>query len=354
MPRDDLAELDHPSGGSTRLPPPNFAHLRILTDERGLWEHARYSVPRREHGFCNDDNARALVIVTRENSNDLADLAAIYLRFVLDARRPDGRFHNRRLSTGPWLDETGSDDSQGRAWWGLGTITAQGPEEWMRTAALEEFESCATFDSPHLRANAYAALGAAEVIQRNRGCQPALELLDRTSALIAGAARSAIPWPESRLTYDNARIPEALIAGGVALGDKRRTTLGIRLLGWLIGNERRGRQFSFTSVAGRTPGDREPAFDQQPIEAWAMADACYRASSVTKEPRWDGFALQSAAWLLGKNDSNSSMYEHLTGGTFDGLTPTGVNRNQGAESTLAGLGTLQVAIRLRREQMNLI
>ena len=350
MPRDDLAELDHPSGGSTRLPPPNFAHLRILTDEKGLWEHARYAVPRREHGFCNDDNARALVIVARENGNDLSDLATIYLRFVLDARKPDGHFHNRRLSNGSWNDDTGSDDSQGRAWWGLGATTRFGPEVWMRVAGLEEFDSCASFESPHLRANAYAALGAADVIERNPGCQPALDLLDRTSALIAGAARSAIPWPESRLTYDNPRIPEALIAAGSALGDKRRTDLGIRLLRWLIESESKGRQFSFTPVTGRTPGDREPAFDQQPIEAWAMADACYRASAVTRDRSWDRWALNSAAWLLGKNDSGSSMYEEHTGGTFDGLTPTGVNQNQGAESTLAGLGTLQIAVSLQRDR----
>lgn len=349
MPRDDPAEPDHPSGGKARIPAPNFAHLRALTEEMGLWEHARFSTPRREHGFCIDDNARALVIVTREEGTDLSALAGVYLGFVLAARKPDGRFHERRLATGSWIEGDNSDDSQGRAWWGLGAIAERAPEPWMQTTALEEFESCGTFESPHLRANAYAALGAAAVMRRNPRFRPAVELLDRTSAVISRAARAAIPWPEPRLTYDNARIPEALLAAGVALDDERRTRLGIRLLAWLTLNETRGGKFSFTPVGGRAPGDRGSGFDQQPIEAWAMADACYRVLPVTPEARWRKFAINSATWLLGENDSEAVLYEERTGGTYDGLTPTGINSNQGAESTLAGLGVLQIAAKLRSD-----
>ncbi len=349
VPQYDSTDIGHPSGRDARLPRPTFSHLRNLTDERGLWEHALHSSPRIEHGFCTEDNARALVIVAREPVEDVTDLAGIYARFVLAARRPDGTFRNRRDSTGSWVDETGSDDSQGRAWWGLGAITRQPPEQWMRMDALEEFESCATFQSPHVRANAYAALGAAAVVAGNAVCQPALELLDRTSTLMTTAARSVIPWPEVRLTYDNARIPEALIAAGVALGDAQRTALGIRLLDWLTQNESRVDHFSFTPVGGRTPGDRNPAFDQQPLEAWAMADACYRAWAVTAEPKWKRRALQAGRWLLGKNDTDAVLYDIETGGTFDGLTSNGVNDNQGAESTLAGIGALQVGARCQQD-----
>jgi hypothetical protein len=347
MPRGDLADLGYPS--AVRLPRPTFGHLRDLTEQRGLWEHARYSTPRPEHGFCNDDNARALVVVAREQTEDLTDLAAIYLGFVLSARRPDGRFHNRRDLSGSWVDDTGSDDSEGRAWWGLGAIARQGPEAWMKESALEDFESCSTFQSVHLRSNAYAALGAAEVVTGQSPVKPAVELLDRTSGLIAKAARATIGWPESRLTYDNARIPEALIAAGIALGDARRTSLGIRLLDWLALNESQGNRFSFTPVGGREPGVHEPRFDQQPIEAWAMADACYRAWSVTGESRWAIRALRAACWLLGNNDKDALLYDAESGGTFDGLTPDGVNLNQGAESTLAGIGILQVAAKCWRD-----
>lgn len=348
MPRDDSGDLGHPSGQDAGLPQPSFAHLRDLTDENGLWEHARYAEPRREHGFCTDDNARALVIVARERNEDVTDIAAIYARFVLAARRPDGTFRNRRDAAGSWVDGTDSDDSddsQGRAWWGLGAISQHAPEPWMRSDALEEFETCEAFESTHVRANAYAALGAAAVVTGHATCRPAVELLDRTSTLITSAARATIPWPEVRLTYDNARIPEALIAAGVALGDGRRTALGIRLLEWLTLNETRVDRFSFTPVGGRLPGDRGPTFDQQPLEAWAMADAAHRAWTVTGDPAWKRRALQAGRWLLGKNDTSAVLYDTDTGGTFDGLTPDGVNQNQGAESTLAGIGALQIGAR---------
>jgi hypothetical protein len=316
--------------------------LRDLTNDVGLWEHALHSKPRQEHGFCTDDNARALVIVTREQREDVRDLTAVYAAFVFSARRSDGTFHNRRDATGTWMDETASDDSQGRSWWALGVVARHAREPRMKTAALEEFESCEAFESPHLRSNAYATLGASEIIMDNPRHRPALELLDRTSSVIAGAARSAIPWPEPRLSYDNARIPEALIAAGVALGDQRMTKIGLRLLEWLALNETQADRFSFTPVGGSTPGDRDPGFDQQPIEAWAMADACYRAWSLTGASHWRRRGLQAARWLLGANDGQATLYDTETGGTYDGLTPQGVNENQGAESTLAGLGTLQV------------
>ena len=328
------------------LPGLNFSHLRDLTHEHGLWEHADHARPRPYHGFCTDDNARALVVTTRAPVGDVTDLAAIYLRFVLEARNADGTFHTRRDATGSWVDVVGSDDSQGRAWWGLGASSARAPHRWMQEAALAEFESCTTFESPHLRANAYAALGAAEVIAAQVDLPPVVDLLDRTSAIIARAARATIPWPEARLTYDNARIPEALMAAGLALGDERRTVMGIRLLEWLTTTESRGDRFSFTPVGGRKPGDRDETFDQQPIEAWAMADACGRAYTSTGDPRWRELAMRAVRWLLGDNDSGAVLYRESTGATFDGLTPSGVNLNQGAESTLSGLGTLQVAARL--------
>jgi hypothetical protein len=215
----------------------------------------------------------------------------------------------------------------------------------MRAAASDEFDTCSSFESPHLRPNAYAALGAADVIDAGQGRPEVIDLLDRSSAFIADAARAAIPWPESRLTYDNARIPEALIAAGHSLRDERRTALGIRLLEWLTGIEMEGDQFSFAAVGGRDLGARGAAFDQQPIEAWAMADACRRAWKVTGDSHWRRLALLSGAWLMGRNDSQTVLYDKTTGGTFDGLTADGANGNQGAESTLAGLGTLQVASR---------
>jgi hypothetical protein len=348
---DERAEAaGHPSGSSfatagTMLPRPVYTHLRRLTNETGLWEHARGLTPRVEHGFCTDDNARALLVVSRpvSPSSELEDIAAVYLSFVLDARTGTGHFHNRRSADGDWIDDVGSDDSQGRAWWGLGAVARSGPVPWMRQAALDAFADCTAFESTHLRANAYAALGAAEMLAADPGNAAATKLLEQTSGVIADAAADRIPWPEARLTYDNARLPEALLAAGVARGDRHVIALGLRLLEWLVRAETNQDHFSFTPAGGWAPGDPRPAFDQQPIEAAALADACYRAWSITSKPVWRLRALNAARWFLGRNDTEMVLYDSDTGGTCDGLMEHSVNMNRGAESTLAGITALQTA-----------
>jgi hypothetical protein len=316
-----------------------------MTDRLGLWEHSRLSSPRREHGFCTDDNARALVVACRQAGCDssLSDLAPVYLRFVLEARTPLGGFHNRRSKIGQWVDKAGSDDSQGRAWWALGAVARHGCEPWMRRAGVNAFEGCSAFDSPHLRANAFAALGAAELLATETTHGPARDLLLKTSRVIVDAVRSRIPWPETRLTYDNARIPEALIAAGAALGDNRMVDSGLRLLERLLWVETDGDHFSFTPVGGWQAGEPRPGFDQQPVEAAAMAEACHLAWTITGNRVWRLRALRSAHWLMGHNDTGAVLYDLATGATYDGLTMESVNKNQGAESTLAGLAILQIA-----------
>lgn len=357
MPSDDRAKASgHApsfafSADPTRLPLPAFGHLRRLTDRIGLWEHARMSTPRLEHGFCTDDNSRALVVVSRQAhlSGRLEDLAAIYLSFVLDARTASGGFHNRRDAGGRWIDDVGSDDSQGRALWGLGTVARLGPAASMRSAGADAFATCTSFDSPHLRANAYAALGAVEMLLAEPGHAAATDLLERTSGVIAGAALGRIPWPETRLTYDNARLPEALLAAGGALGDHQLIAIGTRLLKWLLRVETNGDHFSFTPAAGWAPGEPRPAFDQQPIEASAMTEACFRAWSVTGDAAWRMHAIRAVWWLMGRNDTGMVLFDRATGATGDGLMEQSVNENRGAESTLAGIAALQIAARCAAE-----
>ena len=328
-----------------QLPAPNFTHLRAMTDRLGLWEHSRLSMPRLENGFCTDDNARALVVVCRQAGSDssLADLAAVYLGFVLEARNPTGGFHNRRSTDGAWVDEVGSDDSQGRAWWALGAVARHGYEPWMRRDGVAAFEDSSSFASNHLRSNAFAVLGAVDLLAAEPTHPKAGDLLARTSHVLASAVRARIPWPEIRLTYDNARIPEALIAAGAAQGDKRIVEMGIRLLERLLWVETDGDHFSFTPVGGWQTGDDRPGFDQQPVEAAAMAEACYRAWTVTGDSVWRVRALRSAYWLMGRNDTGAVLYDAGTGATCDGLKKDSVNENRGAESTLAGLAILQIA-----------
>ena len=213
----------------------------------------------------------------------------------------------------------------------------------MRQASAEAFGTCAAFNSPHLRANAYAALGAVEMLTTDPGHGAARDLLQRSAAIIADAAHSAIPWPEARLTYDNARLPDALLAAGTMLGDRGLVATGVRLLEWLVRVETTNDRFSFTPTAGWSIGQPRSEFDQQPIEAWAMADACRRAWLVTGDAVWRPRALRAGRWLLGSNDAGLPLYAPDTGATFDGLEDGSVNENCGAESTLAGIATLQVA-----------
>ena len=345
--RDDWTNgSGHPSSlRFAELPMPRFDHLRTLTDPTGLWEHAEFSTPRVAHGFCTDDTARALLVVSRQpaSSPDLTDLAAIYLRFVLEARTATGAFRNRRSADGVWQDDGGSDDSQGRAWWGLGAASHSAPAGWMRRASVTAFVTCATFESPHLRANAYAVLGAVEMLVGDPANRAARDMLTRTSAVIAECARSAIPWPEARLTYDNARLPEALLAAGATLRDRSLVATGLRLLEWLVAVETNDDYFSFTSTDGQSVRQPRPGFDQQPIEAWAMTDACHRAWTVTGDEVWRLRALRATRWLLGANDTGMPLYDRDTGATHDGLQDGSVNENKGAESTLAGIAALQLS-----------
>lgn len=323
------------------VPTPPFTHLRRLTDAGGLHEHALGTTPRPEHGYCVDDVARALVVVCREADPDLADLRTQYLGFVLDAQDRDGRFRNRRAGNLRWSGEPTVEDWWGRALWGLG-FAADDPR------AFEAFHRGARWRSPWPRAMAFASLGAAEVLRVRPTDTGSFDLLSATASLIGHPAVAADwPWPEPRLTYANAVLPDALLAAGAALGDPVIVDDGLRLLGWLLTVQTRDGWLSVVPVAGRGPGQQGPGFDQQPIEVATLADACARAHALTGEARWSDGIDRAAAWFLGANDADTPLYDPRSGGGCDGLHPGRRNANQGAESTLALVSTLQQARRLR-------
>jgi len=364
----------------TGVPVPPFAHIRRLTDERGMFEHALGIEPRLECGYCLDDVARALIVACRHRpaSPELDRLAGIYFRFIVDAQAPDGTCHNRLDRYHRWEDRPSTGDWWGRALWALGTAAARSSQPWLREAAATRFDISAARRSAHLHTMSFAALGAAELLDVQPGHQPALDLLAATVALagLGGATdrapanrRGSVhdrgpategapadgrahivgrdrtggdwPWPLPRLTYANAAIPEALIAAGAGLGDSAVLEHGLRLLGWLLDRETRGGRLSVTPVGGWGPGEVRRIFDQQPIEAAALADACVRAFDLTGDPRWAAGRDLAIAWFLGANDAGVALYDEATGGGYDALTAQGRNTNQGAESTLAMVSTLQ-------------
>jgi hypothetical protein len=323
-------------------PAPCFDHLVRLTDGGGLFEHALRTAPRPEHGYCVDDVARALVVLCREPGPTPPGLRTQFTEFVLAAEDGGGRFRNRRRADRSWHGQHGVEDCWGRALWALGAA-GTGDDEVTNRCVLDAFDRGAALRSPHSRAMAFAGLGAAEVVRAHPGHARARALLADAADRCAGSGGGAWPWPESRLTYANAVIPEVLIAAGVALDHPVHLETGLALLDWLLTRETRGGHLSVTPVGGRGPGDRVAGFDQQPIEVAALADACARAFAHTGERRWAHGIELCATWFHGKNDSGVVMFDAVGGGGFDGLEIAGRNENQGAESTLAWLSTLQQA-----------
>jgi hypothetical protein len=326
------------------VPVPNFDHLLRLSDDTGLLEHAQRATPRRNHGYCVDDAARGLVVLAREPDPpaDLRQLLERYLAFVAHAQDSTGAFHNRLSYQRRWQDTPGTGDWWGRALWGLGTVAARGTSPWMRDEALTCFESGARQRSPWPRAMAFATLGAAEVLNRYPDHAAAHALLKAGADCAARVHPDPQwPWPEPRLGYANAILAETLIAAGRHEHDDTLADDGLRLLHWLLRTETRDGHLSLTPAAGWRPPSPRPAFDQQPIEAAALADACAQAAALTADARWVSGVRRCVSWFTGDNDLQVPMMDAGTGGGFDGLTRTGVNLNQGAESTLALLSTLQ-------------
>ncbi|MDT7544369.1 MAG: hypothetical protein QOE99_479 [Actinomycetota bacterium] len=325
---------------------PVFHHLHRLTDSRGLFEHALLAEPRREHGYCVDDVARALVVLCREQGRSLERQVEHYLEFTLAAVQPDGRCHNRMAVDGEWTDTPTVEDCWGRAVWGLGVAAAKAPSARLRHRALVGFRRAAAQRSPYLHAMAFAALGAGVLLQSRPDEPAARDLLrDAVSQIGVTSPDRAWPWPQDRLRYANGAIVEALLLGGAALPDRAAAAHGLALLTFLLDIETHTGQLSVTPVGGRSATDRGPGFDQQPIEVAALADACATAYELTGGPRWLAGVQMAWEWFLGANDSGTLMFDPETGGGYDGLHAHGPNLNQGAESTLALLSTTQHARR---------
>jgi hypothetical protein len=326
------------------LPELRAHHLvKTLTGPYGLFEHALLDRPRQDHGYTTDDNARALVVLSRAFPE--VDVRP-YLDFVIRGRIPGG-WHNRMSQDGRWTDRRGSDDAHGRALWGLGCAVRHGEAE----RALPTLLSGLDLDTAHARANAYATLGAVEAMAAEPGLTAAEDFLRRVADRLPRPSSQPWMWPEPRLTYANARLPEALMAAGRALGDEALVSEGLRLLDWLVGVEHGENGFSFTPVGGRGPESLSPGFDQQPIEAWAMADACLLAFEIEGGERWATATEDAAMWVMGRNDTHGVLYDPATGAGFDGLEADGVNQNRGAESTLAVLGALDALRRLQESRV---
>ena len=328
------------------FPNSKFNHLSSMIGPYGVFEHAKHDRVRHEHGYCVDDVARVLLVVAREQekSTEVDVLSNISLSFLKEAQCSDGTFMNRRSPTGAFLGSGSNADCWGRAVWSLGNAVAQDSDGFLAQESMGLLATSLNVRSPWPRSMAFATLGAAEVLSVFPTHRAAQELVrDAARLLRRPNLNHEWQWPEERLTYANAVLPEAMLAAGAVLADDSLVHETLVQLRWLVATETNGNHLSVTSSKGHRRGSRYEMFDQQPIEVAALCDACARALDLTGSYEWSRAMELAVQWFLGNNDLGEMMFNPLTGGGYDGLTANGPNMNQGAESTLALLSTLQRA-----------
>jgi len=341
--------------GAVELPEMHLGHLCRMTDDTGVLQHAAFTVPRYEDGYCLDDNARALIVMARAEDSRTGDQELVqtlqrrYLAFVRHAWNPGPRrFRNFMSYDRRWQEECGSEDSHGRAIWALGTVVGQSTDQGHQRLSGELLHAAlpivTDFTSP--RAWAYALLGINEYLRAFEGDRRAQEvravLAERLLEMFLRTSDSQWPWFEDRLTYCNARVAQALLVSGAKMEREDMVDAGIRSLDWLVAMETSADGY-FAPIGSNgflVRGGPRARFDQQPVEASATISACLDARRVTNDERWALDARRAFDWYLGQNELQQSLYDPSTGACRDGLHEDRVNENQGAESTLSFLLSL--------------
>lgn len=344
------------------LPDMRIGHLLSMCDDTGLFQHAVHSVPDRSHGYCVDDNARALLVACALNGpgeDRLSELLTARLAaFVQHAWNPDTRrFRNFMSFDRRWLEESGSEDSHGRTLWALGVCArsdaSPSRRRWAAALFSEALPTAEAFSSP--RAWAFTLLGLDAYCAAMSGASEAarirMVLAERLMAAFAGVQSETWTWFEEGLAYDNARLPHALILTGMATGTAAHVAAGLKSLAWLM-TVQTNPDGLFRPVGSRgfgaAPRTLPQAFDQQPLEATATISACLAAWRVDGDVRWRVDATRAFTWFLGKNDLSSSLVDLDAGSCRDGLHPDRPNENRGGESVVSYLLSLAELRQLAR------
>lgn len=336
------------------LPLLKLDHLRHMTDNTGIWQHAIFTIPNYHEGYSIDDNARALIVSTlleELGSSEAFELASRYLAFIWYAFNSEtGRFRNFMDYQRHWLEESGSDDSHGRSLWALGVVLGRSNTPALQSMAGWVFEQVAPviLDTTSPRAWAFTLIGIHEYLRRFAGDrmvnQVRDELAGRLLTLYQRCRTDEWRWYEEGLTYCNAVLPQAMLLCGQWIPNNAMTDVGLESLAWLTDLQHtdadEGHFIPIGSNGFYQRGGKRARFDQQPVEAQATVSACLEAYRGTDDPRWRKEARRAFEWFLGRNDLRLPLYDPTTGGCRDGLHPDRPNQNQGAESTLAFLQAL--------------
>ena len=336
------------------IPEVNLKHLRTMTDDTGMLQHAVYGTPDRRHGYCVDDNTRALVVVAQNwrlfKDESVLPLFQTYLSFMHYAFNEEaGRFRNFMNYERQWMEAVGSPDSHGRALWGLGAAVAFAPNEPALGLAtrlfIQAMPAVEQLDIP--RTNAFALIGIHEYLRRFSGASDARRMRELLAKRLYRSFQSHgtpdWPWCEDILTYCNAKLPHALILAGRWMQNDKMLIQGLKSLDWLFEIQTDSRDGHLTIIGNEgwyKKGGTPAKTDQQCIDVEALIAAAREAFLVTGEQKWHDRMIKGISWFLGSNDVNEPLYDFTTGGCRDGLHHSSSNQNQGAESTLAWLMAL--------------
>ena len=330
------------------LPPFSLAHINRMTDDTGIIQHAKFGIPNLKEGYCLDDNARALLMVLmayRQMKNIRAlELSPIYLSYIHYMQNADGTFRNFLSFSRNFLDENGSEDSFGRTIWALGYLLGNAPNDaYYQTGKLVFFNASPNFEKLRsIRGIANTMIGISYYLKSNPSDDSMTERLRNMSHTLIRHYEenetSDWKWFESLLAYDNGILPLALLHSAAILNDDRITKKAIKSMNFLTKHTLKD---NYLSIIGnekwyKKDGDRS-VFAQQPIDAMAMVLMYHQAFHVTKDKKYLNMLYTSFLWFLGENDLRMSLYDFETQGCCDGFENYGVNRNQGAESSLSYL-----------------
>jgi len=347
------------------LPPLKLDHLRHMTDDTGMLQHALFTLPNYREGYTVDDNARALmvsVLADELGHSEGAEIVSRYLAFICYAFNGETkRFRNFMDYQRNWLEASGSDDSHGRTLWALGTLLGRSNTPGLQSMAGRLFEQAlpAILTTTSPRAWAFALIGIHEYMRRydgdRRASQVREELAGRLLTLYQANRSKEWCWFEESLSYCNAALPHAFLMCGQSIPSSTMSDAALESLTWLADLQRDktngGHFVPIGSNGFYKRGGVRARFDQQPVEAQAMVSACLEAHRITGDKNWYKEARRAFDWFLGRNDLHLSIYDPTTGGCRDGLHPDRPNENQGAESSLA---FLQAVLELRLAENTLL
>jgi len=362
--RDKLLVLHRegvPRANGQASPQINLGHFLAMCDDTGLFQHAVHSVPDRSHGYCVDDNARALLLSCALTSSDQERLSetvtARFAAFIQHAWNPQTRrFRNFMSFDRRWLEDQGSEDSHGRTLWALGVCSRSDANpsrrRWASALFAQGLPSVRDFTSP--RAWAFTLLGLEAFLSSADRDTHVVEiqhlLARRLLSMLSTVATADWVWFENELAYDNARLPQALIVTGESTSTAAYIEAGLRALRWLTAVQTSEAGY-FRPVGSQSFGvrrERPRSFDQQPLEAAATVSAALAAWRAEGDLHWRAAAAAALEWFFGTNDLAITLIDPRTGSCRDGLHPDRANENNGGESVVSYLLALVDARDLTR------